>query len=80
MKIIRELLAEATEPCNSCDGTGWYGSPITPAQVLRCFSCHGTGRQLTPEGSELVGFAAHWLKPHFAGEDHFHGADHEHDV
>ena len=82
VKIIRELLAEAVQTCTDCNGSGRWGSPLwlDDSPIMWCYHCHGTGKQLTPEGAELVGFAAHWLKPHFASEDHFHGADHEHDV
>lgn len=68
MKIIRELLAEAVGPCPACDSTGWWNA----SRNIPCDECEGTGKKLTPEGSELVGFAAHWLKPHFADTDHEH--------
>ena len=71
MKIIRELLDEAV-------GHARLTVHRMANVTIPCDECENTGKRLTPEGAELVGFAAHWLKPHFASEDHWHDADHEH--
>ena len=75
MKIIAELLAEATEECVTCGGVGYYPAP-TPYMANRqrwCIDCRGRGLMLSDDGRALVEFAAMWLAPHFAETDHGHG-------
>lgn len=69
MRIIQELLAEATEVCITCTGNGLipYGHLKRP-----CPDCRGTGRMLTDDGHELVKFCQRWLRGYFADEDHGH--------
>lgn len=69
MKLIRELLAEATERCVTCDGRGWHDRF---GGNTWCVDCRGTGAMLTDGGHELVKFLTTWLKGRFADEDHGH--------
>lgn len=70
MKVIREILAEAVEPCITCPGTGWITSGR--GGRLWCVDCKGTGQMLTEDGHALVEFLMRWIGPKFAEADHGH--------